>query len=64
LAGGPLFWSKRALATSHSAGAWMEKNQPKNEDLCRFRAEVTELLGSKKTPAPKTQQKEDKPAKK
>ena len=27
------------------AVAWMEKNQPKNEELCRFRAEAAELLG-------------------
>jgi superkiller protein 3 len=27
------------------AVAWMEKNQPKNEELRRFRAEATELLG-------------------
>jgi hypothetical protein len=24
---------------------WMEKNQPKNDDLRRFRAEARELLG-------------------
>jgi len=38
---------------------WMEKNEPRNEELRRFRAEATELLGvndkskSEKQPAPK-----------
>jgi hypothetical protein len=27
---------------------WMEKNQPKNEELRRFRAEAAELLGFEK----------------
>ena len=27
---------------------WMDKNQPKNEDLRRFRAEAAELLGIEK----------------
>ena len=31
-------WYDRAVA-------WMDKNQPKNEELRRFRAEVAELLG-------------------
>jgi eukaryotic-like serine/threonine-protein kinase len=26
---------------------WMEKNQPRNDELCRFRAEAVELLGIK-----------------
>src|SRR5882757_1697929 len=29
------------------AAAWMDKNQPKNEELRRFRAEAAELLGVK-----------------
>ena len=33
---------------------WMEKNQPKNEELVRFRAEAEELLGvTEPNPAPK-----------
>jgi hypothetical protein len=27
---------------------WMDKNNPKNEQLARFRAEAEELLGMKK----------------
>ena len=30
------------------AAAWMDKNQPKNEELRRFRTEAAELLGIKK----------------
>jgi hypothetical protein len=26
---------------------WMDKNQPRNEELARFRAEAAELLGMK-----------------
>jgi len=43
---------------------WTAKNRPNDEELRRFRAEAEELLGLNETPAPKTQQKEGKPAKK
>src|SRR5262249_39645892 len=33
-----------------SAVAWMEKYQPKNEELMRFRAEAAELLGINEPP--------------
>ena len=35
-----LTWYDRALV-------WMEKNQPKNEELIRFRAEAATLMGVK-----------------
>jgi hypothetical protein len=30
------------------AVSWMDKNQPTNDDLRRFRAEASELMGIKK----------------
>jgi len=50
----------------NQAVGWMEKNKPQDDELRRFRAEAEELLGSNKTSktsVPKTQQKENKPAK-
>ena len=32
---------------------WMDKNQPKNEELVRFRDEAAELLGITEKPNPK-----------
>jgi hypothetical protein len=32
------------------AAEWMDKNQPNNEELLRFRAEAAELLGRKEPP--------------
>ena len=39
---------KEAREWYEKAVAWMEKNQPKDEELRRFRAEAEELLGMKK----------------
>jgi len=38
---------KEARKTFDRAARWMEKNKPKDEELKRFRAEATELLGVK-----------------
>ena len=44
------------------AVAWMDKNNPQDEELKRFQSEAAELLAVKPTPAPETKQ-EDNPAK-
>ena len=46
-----------ARAWYDKAVEWMEKNQPKNEELRRFRAEASELLGVAVEVAPPPRQK-------
>ena len=40
----------QAVDYYHKAVQWMEKHQPKDEELLRFRAEAATLLGSKVSP--------------
>jgi hypothetical protein len=44
------FWGKKdeARKWDEKAVQWMDKNQRKDEELCRFRSEAEELLGLKK----------------
>jgi tetratricopeptide (TPR) repeat protein len=49
-------WQRGEKEQAHKwyeqAVQWMDKNQPANEELRRFRAEAAELLGAKDPPAP------------